>query len=219
MTSQKKQGMAEGFRFTVPSNEASSILPIPRKMFFRHSVVECVPSLSQAANASPQVDPTILGLLLKQNEVRDRLVKIMKKLHSESVGKEADFDCMPENIDSLADSFCASEFAGNAKATSLMSCYSARRMADCRDWKPEMPELLGFYHAYVKGFNKDTRHHKLFIVVSGGCHMLCDKFYNLSVDVRSSMTVEDVLESEESYYLKRINGRSNARYFGCALYF
>ena len=59
---------------------------------------------------------------------------------------------------------------------------------------------------------QDTRHHKLFIVVSGGCHKLSDKFYNLSVDVRSSMTVEDVLESEESYYLKRVNGRSNARF-------
>jgi hypothetical protein len=41
--------------------------------------------------------------------------------------------------------------------------------------------------------------------------MLSDKFYNLSVDVRNSMTVDDVLESEEAYFLRRINGRSNAR--------
>lgn len=100
------------------------------------------------------MDPGILSLLLKQNDVRDRLVKIMKRLHSESLGKEADFDCVPENIDSVAGSFSASEFSGNAKATSLMNSYSARRMADCRDWKPEMPELIGLYHAYVKGFNK-----------------------------------------------------------------
>lgn len=63
----------------------------------------------------------------------------------------------------------------------------------------------------LQGFNKDTRHHKLFIVVSGGAHLLSDKFYNLSVDVRSSMTVDEVLESEEAYYLRRINARSNAR--------
>ena len=95
-----------------------------------------------------------------------------------------------------------------------------------------MPELLGLYHAYVKGFNKvspllhfhcassfvltlecnqDVRHHKLFIICTGGCHMLSDKFYNLSVDVRNSMTVNEVLESEEAYFLRRINGRSNAR--------
>lgn len=86
-----------------------------------------------------------------------------------------------------------------------------------RDWHPEMPELLGLYHAYVKGFNKvgnaictkmcfvwslneadrysfcqDVRHHKLFIIVSGGCHMLSDKFYNLSVDVASTMRVVSV---------------------------
>lgn len=41
--------------------------------------------------------------------------------------------------------------------------------------------------------------------------MLSDKFYNLSVDVRSSMSVDEVLESEEAYFLRRINGRSNAR--------
>ena len=89
----------------------------------------------------------------------------MKRLHTESIGKEADFDCMPENIDSVADSFIgASEFfGGSVKATSLMSSYNARRMADCRDWKPEMPELLGFYHAYVKGFNK-------VLPLSHGCH-------------------------------------------------
>lgn len=169
-----EQGMIEGFRFTISPREISSILPIPRKMFFRHSVVECLPAASSsgAAQNSPQVppadffscvrvvssyaleeqvDPTILSLLFKQNEVRDRLVKIMKRLYSESVGKEADFDCMPENVDSISDSFhAASEFAGAQKATSLMGSYNARRMADCRDWKPEMPELLGLYHAYVK---------------------------------------------------------------------
>lgn len=74
-----------------------------------------------------------------------------------------------------------------------------------------MPELLGLYHAYVKGYNKDSRHHKLFIIVSGGCHLISDKFYNLSVDVRSNMTVDEVLESEEAYFLRRINSRSNAR--------
>lgn len=55
------------------------------------------------------------------------------------------------------------------------------------------------------------RHHKLFIICTGGCHMLSDKFYNLSVDVGHSMSVSEVLESEEAYFLQRLNGRSNAR--------
>lgn len=158
-----EQGMIEGFRFTISANEISSILPISRKMFFRHSVAECIPSLHASANASPQVDPAILSLLFKQNDVRDRLVKIMKRIHTESVGREADFDCMPENVDSISDAFhAASEFGGAQKATSLMGSYTARRMADCRDWKPEMPELLGLYHAYVKGFNKASYLVRLF---------------------------------------------------------
>jgi hypothetical protein len=41
---------------------------------------------------------------------------------------------------------------------------------------------------------------------------LSDKFYNCSVDIRGSdMTAEQVLDSEEAYFLKRINGRNNAR--------
>jgi hypothetical protein len=56
------------------------------------------------------------------------------------------------------------------------------------------------------------RTHKLFIITSGGCSNLSDKFYNCFVDIRgSNMTAEDVLESEEAYYLKRINGRNNTR--------
>jgi hypothetical protein len=53
--------------------------------------------------------------------------------------------------------------------------------------------------------------HKLFIITSGGCSNLSDKFYNLSVDIRGSgMTTAQVLDSEEAYYLRRINGRNNA---------
>ena len=115
-------------------------------------------------------------------------------------------------VDSLDTASSAAELGGGTLSAPLLGSYNARRSADCRDWKPEMPELLGLYHAYVKGFNKDTRHHKLFIIVSGGCHMLCDKFYNLSVDVRNSMTAEEVLESEEAYFLRRVNGRNNSRY-------
>ena len=36
-----EQGMIEGFRFTVDPRESSSCLPVCRKMFFRHSMVEC----------------------------------------------------------------------------------------------------------------------------------------------------------------------------------
>lgn len=56
-----EQGMIEGFRFTMSPKERSSCLPVCRKMFFRHSMVECLLPRGQ--------ESTILQLLLKQTEV------------------------------------------------------------------------------------------------------------------------------------------------------
>ncbi len=70
----------------------------------------------------------------------------------------------------------------------------------------------GYHSRHFKTIFLFCRTHKLFIITSGGCSNLSDKFYNCSVDIRgSNMTAEDVLESEEAYYLRRINGRNNAR--------
>jgi hypothetical protein len=46
---------------------------------------------------------------------------------------------------------------GSLSASSLAASFHARRTADCKKWNPDMPELLGLYHAYVRGYNKDTR--------------------------------------------------------------
>ncbi len=79
--------MIEGFRFTVDPKENNQVLPMNRRMFFRHSMVECLPTSSQAniqggSTTSLQEDRMILELLLRQNEVKDKLVKIMQKLHA-----------------------------------------------------------------------------------------------------------------------------------------
>lgn len=163
----------------------------------------------------------------------------MQKIHAESVGREADFDCMPENVDSLNLNSAHTEFMGGTRSTPLLSCYSQRRTADCRSLckgrilvssfcsccvfvfgskaeivKAEIGDLrcLSLWACtmltsrastrYDKAFPKpnnavhksknevqDVRHHKLYIIVSGGCNVLADKFYNLSVDVSSSMSV------------------------------
>lgn len=215
--------MIEGFRFTLDASANNSHLPLNRRMFFRHSMVECYPTCVGTPSVSPHgfnaatttcEDHTILNLLLRQREVRAKLVAFMKELHDNSAnGKDADFDCMPMNMDVMDPAIAASELQGGSGSMSAyVSSFHSRRTADCKHWEPDMPELVGLYHAYVRGFNKDTMMHKLFIVVSGGCSNLSDKFYNCSVDVRgSNMTASDVLESEEAYYLRRINGRSNAR--------
>ena len=55
-------------------------------------------------------------------------------------------------------------------------------------WTPEVPERIGIYHAYIRGFNRDVRTHKLFIVCSGGMVRASDAFCNLVIDIGKSCT-------------------------------
>lgn len=71
-----------------------------------------------------------------------------------------------------------------------------RRVADSAEWEPEMPERVGIYHAYVRGLNRDSRSHRLFIVATGGCTSMSDNYFNLFLDVRNHMKVEAVANSE-----------------------
>ena len=50
---------------------------------------------------------------------------------------------------------------------------------DSRPWTPELPERIGIYHAYIRGYNRDVRAHKLFICCTGGLNRASDAFCNL----------------------------------------
>jgi hypothetical protein len=78
-------------------------------------------------------------------------------------------------------------------------------------WNPDPPISAGIYHAYAKGFHKQTRVHKLFIVVNGGCRKACDQLYNLCCDVSQNMTGKDVCESGEMWWVKNACGRARGR--------
>ena len=72
-------------------------------------------------------------------------------------GRDADFDCMPMNMDVLDSAGASAELQGGISTSSFAASFHARRTADCKMWNPDMPEILGLYHAYVRGYNKDTR--------------------------------------------------------------
>jgi hypothetical protein len=85
-----EQGMVEGFRFSLHAEANNQFIPMNRRMFFRHSTVECIqPSSRSPASSSNssnnetshQEDRLILQLLLRQNEVKDKLVSVMQKLY------------------------------------------------------------------------------------------------------------------------------------------
>jgi hypothetical protein len=61
---------------------------------------------------------------------------------------------------------------------------------DSQHWTPEVPERIGIYHAYIRGFNRDIRTHRLFIVCSGGMARASDQFCNMVIDVGKSWTAQ-----------------------------
>ena len=82
---------------------------------------------------------------------------------------------------------------------------------DCKAWAPEAPERIGVYHAYLRGYNRDVRAHKMFLVASGGLEKACDGFCNLVVDVGAKWTAREVAISEEAWWLRRGCSRARCR--------
>ncbi len=67
------------------------------------------------------------------------------------------------------------------------------------------------YHAYIRGFNRDVRTHRLFIVCSGGLSRACDEFCNLVIDIGRHSTAQEVCESQEAWWLRKACLRARCR--------
>jgi hypothetical protein len=72
---------------------------------------------------------------------------------------------------------------GTVQATGLLT-------VDSQHWTPELPDRIGVYHAYIRGFNRDVRTHRLFIVCSGGMARASDAFCNLVIDAGRHWTAQ-----------------------------
>lgn len=183
----------EGFQQTVAALDRGSSLCVQRTMFSGHSIFECV-APDELINAD------VVRLLARDN--LPDLTALMKKLDAEAVGHEASFDCVPDNADAVA---------GSHGASVRVSYARGKRAVDSRRWSPELPQVVGLYHAMVRGYQKDGRQHKLFIGVSGGCSKCSDSFYNLMIDVGSEWTAQEVANSEEVWWLRKASQRSRCR--------
>ena len=81
-------------------------------------------------------------------------------------------------------------------------------------------QTIGLYHAFVRGHNHDTRVHKLFIVVSGGCSQASDEFYNSILDCHGKVSAYDCATAEESWWLRRACYSARCRLLAdCASHF
>lgn len=190
------RGEMEGFRFTVPSRSPGETLPITHTMFFGHTATECISDIGP-------VNKQVIELLSDIPRCRQLMRELLEEINSFTSSDAATFDCIPENVDA----FVGTDKAGNP----TMATSTKHKSIDAKPWKPDMPTRIGIYHAYTRGFNKDSREHKLFIVCSGGCSSVCDSYYNLLLDVAEYFDVNQVAEAQETWWLRRACYRARCR--------
>jgi hypothetical protein len=178
-------GDLTGFRFDCGFQASGGCLPVSRRMFHGHTLVECEES-----------EASILRLMSDPGRNRAAMRAFLESV--EGACEPALLDCIPDNSDAVL------------PGRGLMQGMDLRTV-DCKRWTPEVPELIGVYHAYLRGYNRDVRAHKMFIACSGGLEKASDAFCNLMIDVGKKWTAKEVAESEEAWWLKKACQRSRCR--------
>lgn len=185
-----EQSELEGFAIRVDERALGEVLPVNHNMFMGHSLFEC-----RMRGSGGLINHDVVRLMSAGEEgARGTLSALVRRIHEQSLGHEASFECAPDNADVVA---------GLQGAHTRVSRGLGKRAVDSVRWNPEAPRVAGLYHAMVRGYQKDIRQHKLFIGVSGGCPMCCDRFYNLMLDVGHEWTCRDVVQSEEVWWLRK----------------
>ncbi len=181
-------GDLTGFRYQCSMHASGACLPISRKCFFGHTAVECGWQGRQ-----------ILELMLEGDNNRRKMLEFLRDTHRDC--SPGTLDCIPDNSDTLL----------HTSQRQYLHSSSDLRTVDCKSWTPEVPESIGLYHAYLRGFSRDVRTHKLFIVCSGGMDCASNVFSNLMIDVGSKWTCKEVAESEEVWWLRKASQRARCR--------
>jgi hypothetical protein len=171
-------GDLTGFHFQCNGSSSGSCIPMARNMFYGHTVVECNES-----------EETICKMILdKTNNKRFMLdfLQSVEKNHNPGLLQHS-----PEN-------------------TGYMNVYNNKDILtkDCASWTPEVPEVIGVYHGMVRGYNREVREHKMFIVCSGGLEKAADEFCNLMIDVGKKCDAYTVAISDEVWWLRRASRRA-----------
>lgn len=178
------QGDMMGFRYECSADRTGDALPVLRTAFAGHTATECQDD-----------EAAIMRLLSDPEGNRRRMEEFIQSL--KDAYQPAELSCIPDNATVVTG-------GGTVQATDL-------RSVDCKPWHPEVPDTIGLYHAYIRGYNRDVRSHKLFIVCSGGCAKAADQFFNLVIDVGREWTAGEIADSEEAWWLRRASQRSRCR--------
>ena len=195
-------GELEGFQLLVPGKAKGGIIPINRNMFHGTSLFEVNCTVNKGVGV---FNPDILRLM-QTVDTRASMKTLMDTIVQRSMGAEATFRCVPDNVDLLS-----SVKSDGSVVEATIARTSGKRSVDFADWRPELPHSIGLYQAFCRGYQKDVRVHKLFIGVSGGLNRCSDEFYNLLLDVGNEFTCQEVAFSEEAWWLRKACQRSRAR--------
>lgn len=226
-----------GFRVAYPSKTCEKGIPVNRKMFFGHTVVDAtmgdcfidpvetrkkeeqlkkkqaedrkkgippkpedVAVINHCENEIPCVMNKRILELVKDPEKNRRLMQeFLKEVDEASSGHEPTFECIPTSVEMFN--------VQTKKVTALAS----QTPIDSKQWEPELPEFIGIYHAFIRDGNKDKRDHKLYIVCSGGCPLAAELYYNTILDLNGCSTVDEVCDSEETWWLRTASQRARCR--------
>jgi hypothetical protein len=178
------QGDMMGFRYDCAADKRGDVLPISRTMFYGHTASECADD-----------DAAIMRLISDPEANRRKMAEFIEE--TRAMHCPPSLACIPDNATTISQ-------AGLMHASDLQSI-------DCKPWAPELPETIGLYHAYIRGYNRDARVHRMFIICSGGCQKASDEFCNLVIDMGRDCTAAEIAESEEAWWLRRACQRARCR--------
>jgi len=204
-------GNLRGFRLVVDKHSDCVHLPITREMFKGSTCVECDP-------VDKDIHPDVIRLLSSTDDVKKNILAMLSEIGKHSMESMVGMDNMPiygdtESVAVSADDNCTGKERSEILLENLISDRighhsTTMRGRDSRAWKCDMPNSIGVYHAHVRSRDSGRRHHKLFIIVEGGCRRASEQFYNLNLDLFGNATAGELESCEESWWLRRTSTRS-----------
>ena len=175
-----------GYYFSCSPSDSASVLPLDRRMFDMMSMYECVEETEGEA-----FSPCALKIVNDLPHYKQLLESYARDLVANPL-MSARFDCIAE----------PSQYVGGA------GCYDS---VDTREWKTSLPVKMGVYHTFTRSSSKNSRQHKMFVVISGPLTEAAEELHNLWQDSAAHMTCEDFLRSEELNWLRATTHRNHNR--------
>jgi len=208
------KGNLRGFRLVIDAQSDCAQLPVTREMFSGSTCVECDPH-------DRDIHPDVIRLLSNPAHVKLKVLEVLRTIAVDHADMTVGLEHMPvygtsEIVEVNTDDNCTGKerneiLLQNLIAERIGHHSTIMRGRDSRDWKCDIPTSLGIYHAYVRSRDSGRRHHKLFIIVSGGCRRASEQFYNMNLDLLGNATASELESCEEAWWLRRTCTRSRCR--------